>query len=142
MFPVSLRLIDNKGTILVNHGVPCWFFGGARGLGPARHRAPDALDAGTAPAQRNRALIDAPSAAPAPVSVSGRGCCLGRCRRLGHAIWCARAIIGDEPFAIFLPAEVMIGATGCMKQMVESYNAVGGNLVAVRQQARCGWWHE
>ncbi|RVU04943.1 UTP--glucose-1-phosphate uridylyltransferase GalU [Novosphingobium umbonatum] len=50
---------------------------------------------------------------------------------LGHAIWCARAVIGDEPFAIFLPDELMIGAPGCMKQMVDAYNKVGGNLVSV-----------
>ena len=37
---------------------------------------------------------------------------------LGHAIWCARDIIGDEPFAIFLPDEFMVGSPGCMKQMV------------------------
>ena len=53
---------------------------------------------------------------------------------LGHAIWCARAIVGDEPFAIFLPDELMIankGSTGCMKQMVEAYNEHGGNLISV-----------
>jgi len=50
---------------------------------------------------------------------------------LGHAIWCARAIVGDEPFAIFLPDELMIGKPGCMKQMVEAYEEVGGNLISV-----------
>ncbi len=53
---------------------------------------------------------------------------------LGHAIWCARAIVGDEPFAIFLPDELMIGkkgGTGCMKQMVDAYDQVGGNLISV-----------
>ena len=54
---------------------------------------------------------------------------------LGHAIWCARAIVGDEPFAIFLPDELMIGHAdgpgGCMKQMVEAYNETGGNLISV-----------
>ena len=54
---------------------------------------------------------------------------------LGHAIWCARAIVGDEPFAILLPDELMIanadGGPGCMKQMVEAYNEVGGNLISV-----------
>ena len=53
---------------------------------------------------------------------------------LGHAIWCARAIVGDEPFAIFLPDELMIahrGGVGCMKQMVDAYNEVGGNLISV-----------
>ena len=50
---------------------------------------------------------------------------------LGHAIWCARAIVGDEPFAIFLPDKMMIGQPGCMKQMVDAYNEVGGNLISV-----------
>jgi UTP--glucose-1-phosphate uridylyltransferase len=50
---------------------------------------------------------------------------------LGHAIWCARAIVRDEPFAIFLPDELMIGEPGCMKQMVEAYHHVGGNLISV-----------
>ena len=50
---------------------------------------------------------------------------------LGHAVWCARDIVGDEPFAIFLPDELMIGAPGCMKQMVDAYNQVGGNLISV-----------
>jgi len=54
---------------------------------------------------------------------------------LGHAIWCARAIVGDEPFAILLPDELMIanadGGPGCMKQMVEAYEQTGGNLISV-----------
>jgi UTP--glucose-1-phosphate uridylyltransferase len=50
---------------------------------------------------------------------------------LGHAVWCARHIVGDEPFAVFLPDEVMVGEPNCMKQMVEAYNEVGGNIVAV-----------
>ena len=54
---------------------------------------------------------------------------------LGHAIWCARVIVGDEPFAIFLPDELMIGSPGCMKQMVEAYNQVGGNLISVLEVA-------
>jgi UTP--glucose-1-phosphate uridylyltransferase len=48
---------------------------------------------------------------------------------LGHAIWCARDIIGDEPFAIFLPDELMVGNPGCMKQMVNAYGKLGGNIV-------------
>ena len=50
---------------------------------------------------------------------------------LGHAIWCARAIVGDEPFAIVLPDELMIGTPGCLAQMVEAYDKVGGNLISV-----------
>ncbi len=48
---------------------------------------------------------------------------------LGHAVWCARHIIGDEPFAIFLPDELMVGTPGCMKAMVDAYDQVGGNIV-------------
>ena len=59
---------------------------------------------------------------------------------LGHAIWCARAIVGDEPFAIFLPDELMVphkgGGSGCMKQMVEAYEEVGGNLISVLEVPR------
>jgi UTP--glucose-1-phosphate uridylyltransferase len=50
---------------------------------------------------------------------------------LGHAVWCARAIVGDEPFAIMLPDELMVGSPGCMAQMVEAYEEVGGNLISV-----------
>ena len=58
---------------------------------------------------------------------------------LGHALWCARAIVGDEPFAIFLPDELMVaqkGGAGCMKQMVEAYEEVGGNLISVLEVPR------
>jgi UTP--glucose-1-phosphate uridylyltransferase len=55
---------------------------------------------------------------------------------LGHAIWCARAIVGDEPFAIFLPDELMIGSPGCMKQMIDAYDQVGGNLISVLEVPR------
>jgi UTP--glucose-1-phosphate uridylyltransferase len=49
---------------------------------------------------------------------------------LGHAVWCARDIVGDEPFAVLLPDELMAGTPGCLKQMVEAYEQVGGNIVA------------
>jgi UTP--glucose-1-phosphate uridylyltransferase len=49
---------------------------------------------------------------------------------LGHAVWCARHIVGDEPFAVLLPDELMLGTPGCLAQMVEAYDKVGGNLVA------------
>ncbi|MEO1787867.1 MAG: UTP--glucose-1-phosphate uridylyltransferase GalU [Pseudomonadota bacterium] len=51
---------------------------------------------------------------------------------LGHAIWCARDVIGDEPFAILLP-DVIVKSEGksCTAQMVDAYNNVGGNIIAV-----------
>lgn len=50
---------------------------------------------------------------------------------LGHAIWCARDVIGDEPFAILLPDMLVKAAPSCLKQMVEAYEKVGGNIIAV-----------
>lgn len=52
---------------------------------------------------------------------------------LGHAVWCARAIVGDEPFAVSLPDEIVPSRPGFLKQMVEAYEKVGGNLVAVEE---------
>ena len=49
---------------------------------------------------------------------------------LGHAVWCARHIVGDEPFAVLLPDELMSGKPNCLAQMVEAYATVGGNIVA------------
>ena len=49
---------------------------------------------------------------------------------LGHAVWCARDIVGDEPFAVLLPDELMVGRPNCLAQMVEAYDKVGGNIVA------------
>ena len=49
---------------------------------------------------------------------------------LGHAVWCAREIVGDEPFAVLLPDELMMGKPNCLKQLVQAYEKVGGNVVA------------
>ncbi|AOH84052.1 UTP--glucose-1-phosphate uridylyltransferase [Sphingomonas panacis] len=54
---------------------------------------------------------------------------------LGHAVWCAREIVGDEPFAVLLPDELMAGTPGFMKQMVEAYQTVGGNVVGALEVA-------
>jgi len=54
---------------------------------------------------------------------------------LGHAVWCARDIVGDEPFAVLLPDELMVGKPGFMKQMVEAYNKVGGNVIGALEVA-------
>jgi UTP--glucose-1-phosphate uridylyltransferase len=49
---------------------------------------------------------------------------------LGHAVWCAREIVGEEPFAVLLPDELMVGKPNCLAQLVEAYEKVGGNVVA------------
>ena len=51
---------------------------------------------------------------------------------LGHAVWCARDIVGDEPFAVMLPDML---SRGCMKQMIEAYERHGGNIIAVEEVA-------
>ena len=50
---------------------------------------------------------------------------------LGHAIWCARDVIGNDPFAILLPDVLVKAKKSCLAQMVEAYNEVGGNEIAV-----------
>jgi UTP--glucose-1-phosphate uridylyltransferase len=54
---------------------------------------------------------------------------------LGHAVWCAREIVGDEPFAVLLPDELMVGRPNFLKQMVDAYQQVGGNLVGALEVA-------
>lgn len=54
---------------------------------------------------------------------------------LGHAVWCARDIVGDEPFAVLLPDELMAGTPGFLSQMVEAYRQVGGNVIGALEVA-------
>jgi len=57
---------------------------------------------------------------------------------LGHAVWCARRLIGDEPFAVILPDDVIAAETPCLQQMVEAYNSAGatGCMVAAMDVPR------
>ena len=52
---------------------------------------------------------------------------------LGHAVWCAKRLIGDEPFAVILPDDVISAEIPCLKQMIKAYNEVGGSMVAVME---------
>ena len=52
---------------------------------------------------------------------------------LGHAVWCARRLIGDEPFAVMLPDDVIAADKPCLKQMVEAYEETGGCMVAAME---------
>ena len=54
---------------------------------------------------------------------------------LGHAVWCARHVVGDEPFAVLLPDDLMAGTPGALAQMVEAYNDLGGNIVCAEEVA-------
>ncbi|WP_417519903.1 UTP--glucose-1-phosphate uridylyltransferase GalU [Minwuia sp.] len=50
---------------------------------------------------------------------------------LGHAVWCARHLVGDEPFAVLLADDLILSKTACLKQMVEAQSRMGGNMIAV-----------
>lgn len=52
---------------------------------------------------------------------------------LGHAVWCARRLIGNEPFAVMLPDDVISAEKPCLQQMVEAYEETGGNMVAAME---------
>lgn len=52
---------------------------------------------------------------------------------LGHAVWCARQIVGDNPFALLLPDMVFRARPGVMKQMMEAYETLGGNIIGVEE---------
>lgn len=52
---------------------------------------------------------------------------------LGHAVWCARRLIGNEPFAVILPDDVISATRPCLQQMVEAYAETGGNMVAAME---------
>src|SRR6516225_6872958 len=55
---------------------------------------------------------------------------------LGHAVWCARSLVGDEPFAVLLADDLMVCDVPCLAQMVEAYAETGGNLAAIIEVPR------
>jgi UTP--glucose-1-phosphate uridylyltransferase len=55
---------------------------------------------------------------------------------LGHAVWCARGLVGNEPFAVLLADDLMVCDTPCLAQMVEAYEKTGGNLAAIIEVPR------
>jgi UTP--glucose-1-phosphate uridylyltransferase len=55
---------------------------------------------------------------------------------LGHAVWCARNLVGDEPFAVLLADDIVLAETPCLKQLIDVYVETGGNVVAVMDVPR------
>jgi len=80
---------------------------------------------------RDQALADLARGLPAPgqMSFTRQQAPLG----LGHAVWCARDIVGEEPFAVVLPDMLMRGEPGCLSQMMAVYETTGGNVVSVEE---------
>ena len=54
---------------------------------------------------------------------------------LGHAVWCAKRLIGNEPFAVLLPDDVIAAEKPCLQQMMEAYEQTGGNVIAAMEVA-------
>jgi UTP--glucose-1-phosphate uridylyltransferase len=78
------------------------------------------------------ALLDAMKVQPGSITTVRQQVPMG----LGHAIWCARAFIGEDPFAILLPDDLVLSETPCLKQLADVYEDTGGNVVAVTEVPR------
>jgi UTP--glucose-1-phosphate uridylyltransferase len=78
------------------------------------------------------ALLDAMKVEPGSIATVRQQVPMG----LGHAIWCARVFIGDDPFAILLPDDLVLSETPCLKQLADVYEQTGGNVVAVTEVPR------
>jgi UTP--glucose-1-phosphate uridylyltransferase len=78
------------------------------------------------------AMLDAMKVEPGSITTVRQQVPMG----LGHAIWCARAFIGDDPFAILLPDDLVLADTPCLKQLADVYDETGGNVVAVTEVPR------
>ena len=77
-------------------------------------------------------LLDAMKIPPGSITTVRQQVPLG----LGHAIWCARAFVGDDPFAILLPDDLVLSDTPCLAQLAAAYRETGGNIVAVTEVPR------
>ncbi len=77
-------------------------------------------------------LLDAMKIPPGAINTVRQQVPLG----LGHAIWCARAFVGDDPFAILLPDDLVLSETPCLAQLAQAYSETGGNIVAVTEVPR------
>lgn len=86
--------------------------------------------------QRNKtealALLEGTQSEPGSIVTVRQQVPLG----LGHAIWCARAFVGDDPFAILLPDDLVLAETPCLQQLADAYRETGGNVVAVTEVPR------
>jgi len=78
------------------------------------------------------ALLEGAAATPGSIVSVRQQVPLG----LGHAIWCARAFIGDDPFAIMLPDDLVLAEVSWVKQLADIHQATGGNVVAVEEVPR------
>ncbi|MEZ5655134.1 MAG: UTP--glucose-1-phosphate uridylyltransferase GalU [Sphingobium sp.] len=129
LLPVVDRpLIQYAVDEAIEAGIETMIFVNGRGKGAIEDHFDMAYELEATSAQRGKdmSILDGTRLTPGSAVFVRQQEPLG----LGHAIWCARDIVGDEPFAIILPDEFMHApGNGCMKQMVDAYDRTGGNLI-------------
>jgi UTP--glucose-1-phosphate uridylyltransferase len=112
-------------------GIEQFFFVTSRGKGVIDDHFDHAFELETTLRERGRTdLIDELEThlpEPGQIACTRQQMPLG----LGHAVWCARSLVGDEPFAVLLADDLMVCDKPCLTQMVEAYEEVGGNIVAI-----------
>ncbi len=134
MLPVVDRpLIQYAVEEAMEAGIEQMIFVTGRGKSAIEDHFDIAYELETTMAERGKSLevLDATRLKPGAVAYVRQQEPMG----LGHAVWCARDIVGDEPFAVLLADDFMVGKPGCLKQMVEAYNQVGGNLICAMEVA-------
>jgi UTP--glucose-1-phosphate uridylyltransferase len=132
MLPVVDRpLIQYAVEEAMEAGIEQMIFVTGRGKSAIEDHFDIAFELETTMAGRGKSLevLDATRLKPGAVAYVRQQEPLG----LGHAVWCARHIVGDEPFAVLLADDFMVGKPGCLRQMVEVYDRTGGNLICAEE---------
>ncbi|HEX8303071.1 UTP--glucose-1-phosphate uridylyltransferase GalU [Sphingomonas sp.] len=132
MLPVVDRpLIQYAVDEAIEAGIEQMIFVTGRGKSAIEDHFDIAYELETTMAARGKSLdvLDATRLRPGAVAYVRQQEPMG----LGHAVWCARDIVGDEPFAVLLADDFMAGAPGCLKQMVDAYNQTGGNMICAME---------
>lgn len=133
---VDKPLIDYVVAEALEAGIEHIIFVTGRGKGPLEDYFDHAFELETSLAAKNKSdilsTVQKSILDPGTISWTRQQKPAG----LGHAIWCARKIVGDEPFAISLPDMIIRGKPGCLKQMVDQHKTCGNNLIAVEEVPR------
>jgi len=114
-------------------GIEQFIFVTSRGKSLIEDHFDHAFELEEAMARRGKSLaaLDGTRPSPGDIAIVRQQEPLG----LGHAVWCARRLIGDEPFAVLLPDDLMVGKPGCLKQMVDAHAELGGNMICTEEVA-------
>ncbi|QAY77494.1 UTP--glucose-1-phosphate uridylyltransferase GalU [Sphingosinicella sp. BN140058] len=128
MLPVVDRpLIQYAVEEAIEAGIEQMIFVTARGKSAIEDHFDIAFELETTMRERGKSLglLDGSRLSPGAITYVRQQEPMG----LGHAVWCARDVVGDEPFAVLLADDLMVGKPGCLRQMVDAYDRTGGNLL-------------